>query len=58
MPPTASSTGVHQAILFPPVAPGVRNKGFKVKGPKELMERYEEVFRAGLDALVQTVIDS
>ncbi|HOB39119.1 MAG TPA: hypothetical protein PLD09_03005 [Methanomassiliicoccaceae archaeon] len=33
------------------------NKGFKVKGPKELMERYEEVFRAGLDALVQTVID-
>ena len=33
------------------------NKGFKVNGPRELRERYEEVFRAGLEALVQTVID-
>ena len=33
------------------------NKGFKVAGPRELKARYEEVFRAGLEALVQTVID-
>lgn len=33
------------------------NKGFKVNGPQELKDRYEKVFRAGLGALVQTVID-
>lgn len=32
------------------------NKGFKVHGPKELRERYERVFQAGLEALVQTII--
>ncbi len=33
------------------------NKGFKVNSARELKERYEDVFRAGLEALVQTVID-
>lgn len=32
------------------------NKGFKVTSPGELRERYREVFRSGLGALVQTII--
>lgn len=32
------------------------NKGFKVNGPRELEERYAQIFPTGLEALVQSII--